>query len=205
MPFVKTWDSFYRKPGNKDLKSAKSSKKPGWETLLHICLQVSLYLSGAYHKTAASITITTKTAIASPPPMQDFAGCHAGSDDYSLDYTLQDDGTCICKLCGEQVASRTHWYRHKYKVHNVALFRCEKCEIFFKSKKGYEGHLANKHSPKLIKEEPVDPAKQKTKKEVEGLNKVSLPWNEREVRAKVYLFDFAQAFFSENPKSPALL
>ena len=63
---------------------------------------------------------------------------------------MNEDGTCLCKLCGEKVASRTHWYRHKYKVHNVALFRCEKCEIFFKSKKGYEGHLANKHAPKIL-------------------------------------------------------
>ena len=33
-------------------------------------------------------------------------------------------------------------------VHNVCLFRCEKCEIFFKSKKGYEGHVANRHTPR---------------------------------------------------------
>ena len=59
-------------------------------------------------------------------------------------------------------------YRHKYKVHNVALFRCEDCEIFFKSKKGYEGHLANKHAPKLIGSDGLA----KSKKEVEGLNKV---------------------------------
>ena len=82
---------------------------------------------------------------------------------------MNEDGTCLCKLCGEKVASRTHWYRHKYKVHNVALFRCEKCEIFFKSKKGYEGHLANKHAPKLLGTD----GKPKTKKDVEGLNKVS--------------------------------
>ena len=90
------------------------------------------------------------------------------SDDNSLDYILNEDGSCTCKLCGEQVSTRTHWYRHKYKVHNVALFRCEKCEIFFKSKKGYEGHLANKHAPKVLGED----GKPKTKKEVEGLNKV---------------------------------
>ena len=90
-------------------------------------------------------------------------------DDPSLDYIMNDDGSCQCKLCGEKVASRTHWYRHKYKVHNVALFRCEKCEIFFKSKKGYEGHIANKHAPKIIGTD----GKPKTKKDVEGLNKVS--------------------------------
>ena len=34
----------------------------------------------------------------------------------TLDYLINDDGTCTCKLCGEVTASRTHWYRHKYKV-----------------------------------------------------------------------------------------
>ena len=53
-------------------------------------------------------------------------------------------------------------------MHNVALFRCEDCEIFFKSKKGYEGHLANKHAPKLIGTDGLA----KSKKEVDGLNKV---------------------------------
>ena len=93
------------------------------------------------------------------------------NDDNSLDYALNENGSCTCKLCGEIVSSRTHWYRHKYKVHNVALFRCDKCEIFFKSKKGYEGHLANKHAPKMVGTD----GKPKTKKEVEGLNKV-LSW-----------------------------
>jgi len=66
----------------------------------------------------------------------------------TLDYVINENGTCTCKLCGEVTQSRTHWYRHKYKVHNVCLFRCEKCEIFFKSKKGYEGHVANRHTPR---------------------------------------------------------
>ena len=34
----------------------------------------------------------------------------------TLDYFINENGTCTCKLCGEVVASRTHWYRHKYKV-----------------------------------------------------------------------------------------
>ena len=34
----------------------------------------------------------------------------------TLDYMINDNGTCTCKLCGEVTASRTHWYRHKYKV-----------------------------------------------------------------------------------------
>ena len=34
----------------------------------------------------------------------------------TLDYYINDNGTCTCKLCGEVLSSRTHWYRHKYKV-----------------------------------------------------------------------------------------
>ena len=35
----------------------------------------------------------------------------------SLDYVINEsDGSCMCKLCGEVLSSRTHWYRHKYKV-----------------------------------------------------------------------------------------
>ena len=34
----------------------------------------------------------------------------------TLDYLINDNGSCTCKLCGEVTASRTHWYRHKYKV-----------------------------------------------------------------------------------------
>ena len=37
----------------------------------------------------------------------------------TLDYLINDDGTCTCKLCGEVTASRTHWYRHKYKVNKI--------------------------------------------------------------------------------------
>jgi len=85
----------------------------------------------------------------------------------TLDYVINENGTCTCKLCGEVTQSRTHWYRHKYKVHNVCLFRCEKCEIFFKSKKGYEGHVANRHTPRVL---GLD-GRLKSKKEIEGLNK----------------------------------
>ena len=55
-------------------------------------------------------------------------------------------------------------------VHNVCLFKCEKCEVFFKSKKGYEGHLANRHTPRVVGAD----GKLKSKKEMEGLNKVNL-------------------------------
>ena len=33
-----------------------------------------------------------------------------------LDYSLNKDGSVTCKICKETVPSRTHWYRHKYKV-----------------------------------------------------------------------------------------
>jgi uncharacterized C2H2 Zn-finger protein len=50
----------------------------------------------------------------------------------------------------------------------VCLFRCDKCEVFFKSKKGFEGHVANRHTPKLVGQD----GKPRTRKELEGLNKV---------------------------------
>lgn len=93
----------------------------------------------------------------------------------TLDYLINDNGTCTCKLCGEVTASRTHWYRHKYKVHNVCLFKCEKCEVYFKSKKGYEGHVANRHAPRMLGAD----GKLRSKKELEGLNKVL-----KEIQAK---------------------
>ena len=35
----------------------------------------------------------------------------------NLDYVINEsDGSCMCKTCGEVLSSRTHWYRHKYKV-----------------------------------------------------------------------------------------
>ena len=33
-----------------------------------------------------------------------------------LDYSLNKDGSVTCRICKETVPSRTHWYRHKYKV-----------------------------------------------------------------------------------------
>ena len=54
------------------------------------------------------------------------------------------------------------------KVHNASLFRCSHCEVFFKSKKGYEGHLQNKHGPKVVGSD----GKPKSRKEMQGLNKV---------------------------------
>ena len=40
----------------------------------------------------------------------------AAGANVTLDYLIHEDGSCTCKLCGELTASRTHWYRHKYKV-----------------------------------------------------------------------------------------
>ena len=54
-------------------------------------------------------------------------------------------------------------------MHNVCLFKCDKCEVYFKSKKGYEGHVANRHTPRLLGAD----GKVRSKKEMEGLNKVS--------------------------------
>ena len=43
----------------------------------------------------------------------------------TLDYFINDNGTCTCKLCGEVTASRTHWYRHKYKVRRAHNGNCK--------------------------------------------------------------------------------
>lgn len=59
-----------------------------------------------------------------------------------LEYMTRNDGSVICKICGEILQSRTHWYRHKYKVHMLQplnpapLFQCEQCRVYFKSRKG---------------------------------------------------------------------
>lgn len=69
-----------------------------------------------------------------------------------LEYMIQLDGSVVCKWCGEVLPSRTHWYRHKYKFHvqappgSTSLFKCYRCNVFFKSRKGYHGHMASRHS-----------------------------------------------------------
>ncbi|CAH2268762.1 jg23785 [Pararge aegeria aegeria] len=78
-----------------------------------------------------------------------------------LEYMLRNDGSVICRLCGEILQSRTHWYRHKYKLHVVhplnptPLFQCEQCLVYFKSRKGYIGHLSSRHSEVLSDSSPV--------------------------------------------------
>lgn len=64
---------------------------------------------------------------------------------------IQSNGTVVCKICGEILQSRTHWYRHKYKLHVPTsgqpspLFQCEQCNAYFKSRKGYMGHVSSRH------------------------------------------------------------
>ncbi|CAH4017621.1 unnamed protein product [Pieris brassicae] len=78
-----------------------------------------------------------------------------------LEYMIRNDGRVICKLCGEVLQSRTHWYRHKYKVHIIhplnptPLFQCDKCRVFFKSRKGYIGHIASRHSEDYSDSMPI--------------------------------------------------
>jgi hypothetical protein len=61
-----------------------------------------------------SPSTTAKDETASTSSSDDGGG---GCDATTLDYVINDaDGSCMCKLCGEVVESRTHWYRHKYKV-----------------------------------------------------------------------------------------
>lgn len=82
-------------------------------------------------------------------------------------------GSVVCKRCGEVLASRTHWYRHKYKLHVNSLgspsplFKCELCNVFFKSRKGYMGHYSSRHNDTEI----IDPAEVKIPK-CEQLQKV---------------------------------
>ena len=71
-----------------------------------------------------------------------------------LEYLIREDGSVVCKWCGEILPSRTHWYRHKYKFHvpssgtqsPASLYKCHHCNVFFKSRKGYAGHIATRHS-----------------------------------------------------------
>ncbi|XP_045454517.1 zinc finger and BTB domain-containing protein 11 isoform X3 [Melitaea cinxia] len=78
-----------------------------------------------------------------------------------LEYMTRKDGSVVCKLCGEILQSRTHWYRHKYKLHVIQplnpapLFQCEHCLVYFKSRKGYIGHIASRHSEVLRDSSPV--------------------------------------------------
>ncbi|KAG7209311.1 hypothetical protein KM043_015422 [Ampulex compressa] len=88
-----------------------------------------------------------------------------------LEYLIQNDGSVVCKWCGEVLPSRTRWYRHKYKLHvstQVAqpapLFKCHSCNAYFKSRKGYIGHLSSRHSDNENDENREEPANKKARK-----------------------------------------
>lgn len=119
-----------------------------------------------------------------------------------LEYLTRHDGSVVCKLCGEVLASRTHWYRHKYKLHvnslvNPApLFKCNHCNVFFKSRKGYMGHIATRHGESqdvqdevnfIVKEEVVETtvslpsSKKKSEKSTE--------WEEQRVKEEKLVAD----------------
>lgn len=125
--------------------------------------------------------------------VEDSGGCSQSDDaqlprskNELLEYLIRTDGSVTCKLCGEILASRTHWYRHKYKLHasvlstsaggttNVSasgvtvsvtpvtavshpqpapLYKCELCNVFFKSKKGYTGHVTSRHVSSVVDED----------------------------------------------------
>ena len=62
----------------------------------------------------------------------------------NLDYVINEsDGSCMCKMCGEVLSSRTHWYRHKYKVPNGSIpllgrtvsFSCHMARMALQSQK----------------------------------------------------------------------
>ncbi|XP_012228683.1 longitudinals lacking protein, isoforms H/M/V isoform X1 [Linepithema humile] len=88
-----------------------------------------------------------------------------------LEYLIQNDGSVVCKWCGEVLPSRTRWYRHKYKLHvstQVAqpapLFKCQSCNTYFKSRKGYIGHLSARHSDNENDENREEPGNKKLRK-----------------------------------------
>lgn len=120
-----------------------------------------------------------------------------------LEYLMRHDGSVICKLCGEVLASRTHWYRHKYKLHvnsmiNPApLFKCTHCNVFFKSRKGYTGHISARHTETNIEQheeinisikeeilETVECPKVGRKKEIKGAD-----WEEQRVKEEKLVAD----------------
>ncbi|XP_076674701.1 zinc finger and BTB domain-containing protein ttk isoform X2 [Andrena cerasifolii] len=88
-----------------------------------------------------------------------------------LEYLIQNDGSVVCKWCGEVLPSRTRWYRHKYKLHvstqvtqPAPLFKCHSCNAYFKSRKGYIGHLSSRHSDNENDENREEPANKKARK-----------------------------------------
>ncbi|XP_015126871.1 protein tramtrack, alpha isoform isoform X2 [Diachasma alloeum] len=88
-----------------------------------------------------------------------------------LEYLIQNDGSVVCKWCGEVLPSRTRWYRHKYKLHVTSqvtqpapLFKCHSCNAYFKSRKGYIGHLSSRHSDNENDENREETANKKSRR-----------------------------------------
>lgn len=120
-----------------------------------------------------------------------------------LEYLTRHDGSVVCKLCGEVLASRTHWYRHKYKLHvnnlvNPApLFKCTYCNVFFKSRKGYMGHISARHSNEnsenveelsvVVKEEVVETEPSKIPKK--NKDPKSADWDEQREKEEKLVAD----------------
>ncbi|XP_025075554.1 protein tramtrack, beta isoform isoform X2 [Pogonomyrmex barbatus] len=95
-----------------------------------------------------------------------------------LEYLIQNDGSVVCKWCGEVLPSRTRWYRHKYKLHvstqvtqPTTLFKCHSCNTYFKSRKGYIGHLSSRHSDNENDENREEPGNKKTRKTSTDISK----------------------------------
>ncbi|XP_015171127.1 PREDICTED: protein tramtrack, alpha isoform isoform X2 [Polistes dominula] len=95
-----------------------------------------------------------------------------------LEYLIQNDGSVVCKWCGEVLPSRTRWYRHKYKLHvstqvtqPAPLFKCHSCNAYFKSRKGYIGHLSARHSDNENDENREEPSNKKTRKTTDQIGK----------------------------------
>lgn len=121
-----------------------------------------------------------------------------------LEYLIRHDGSVVCKLCGEVLASRTHWYRHKYKLHvnnlvNPApLFKCTHCNVFFKSRKGFMGHTSARHSENIeqqeelnisIKEEIVETAAESPKQGKKKDSPKAADWVEQRVKEEKLVAD----------------
>ena len=102
-------------------------------------LYLSIYLS-------IYLTLHFYHHVFSYPQVIDSCDGNELEQNVTLDYVLNSNGTATCKLCGELLPSRNHWYRHKYKTHATALYRCDDCGVVYKSKKGYETHMEVKHA-----------------------------------------------------------
>lgn len=121
-----------------------------------------------------------------------------------LEYLIQNDGSVVCKWCGEVLPSRTRWYRHKYKLHvstqvtqPAPLFKCHSCNAYFKSRKGYIGHLSSRHSDNENDENREEPANKKARKTSDVSLRVTPPLHPIIVAS---LIGFIYFFFQSLPR-----